>query len=60
MELEDLVNEYQFRRCRGQDGATPNELADAFAFFCANYVYIKHPNNGKIKFDHIAELKLLK
>ena len=41
MELEDLVNEYQFRRCRGQDGATPNELADAFAFFCANYVYIK-------------------
>jgi hypothetical protein len=51
MELEDLVNEYQFRRCRGKDGATPNELADAFAFFCENYVYIKHPNRGKIRFE---------
>ncbi len=51
MELEDLVQEYQFRRCRGKDGSTPNELADAFEFFCANYVYIKHPNKGKIKFE---------
>jgi len=51
MELEDLVNEYQFRRCRGKDNATPNELAESFAFFCENYVYIKHPNKGKIKFQ---------
>jgi len=51
MELDDLVSEYQFRRCRGKDGDTPNELAEAFAFFCENYVYIKHPNKGKIKFE---------
>jgi len=51
MELEDLVNEYQFRRCRGRDGSTPKELAEAFEFFCANYVYIKHPNKGKIKLE---------
>jgi hypothetical protein len=51
MELEDLVNEYQFRRCRGKEGATAEELAKAFSFFCENYVYIKHPNKGKIKLE---------
>ena len=51
MQLEELVNEYNYRKCRGKDEATVDELVEAFTFFCANYVYIKHPNKGKIKFE---------
>ena len=49
MQLEELVNEYNFRKCRGKEDATTDELLEAFVFFCENYVYIKHPNKGKIK-----------
>ena len=49
MQLEDLVNEYNYRKCRGKEDATTDELLEAFVFFCENYVYIKHPNKGKIK-----------
>jgi len=51
MQLEDLINEYNFRKCRGPENATTEQLVEAFAFFCENYVYIKHPNKGKIKFE---------
>jgi hypothetical protein len=50
MQLTDLVNEYNFRKCRGPEDATPAELAEAFAFFCENYAFIKHPNQGRIPF----------
>ena len=51
MELNELVNEYNFRKCRGPENATTEELLEAFEFFCANYVYIKHPSMGRIKFN---------
>ena len=44
MELNDLVNEYNYRKCRGPEDANTKQLVDAFDFFCANYVFIKHPN----------------
>ena len=50
MELNELVNEYNYRKCKGPDNASVEELAEAFQFFCANYVYIKHPNQGRIQF----------
>jgi hypothetical protein len=46
--LDELLNEYNFRKCRGPENATPEELAEAFAFFCENYAFIKHPNKGRI------------
>lgn len=51
MELNSLVNEYNFRKCRGKDDAGVEELLEAFEFFCANYVYIKHPSRGRIKLE---------
>jgi len=50
MQLEELVNEYQFRKCKGPQEATTEELLEAFTFFCNNYAYIKHPNKGRIQF----------
>jgi hypothetical protein len=47
--LEDLVDEHNFRKCRGKENATTEELLEAFIFFCENYVSIKHPSKGKIK-----------
>jgi len=51
LELGDVINEFHYRKCRGPEGATNEELVEAFQFFCANYVYIKHPSKGRIKFD---------
>ena len=51
MQLEELVNEYNFRKCRGPENATDEELLEAFVFFCNNYAYIKHPNQGRIQFN---------
>lgn len=51
MQLEDLINEYNFRKCRGPEDATPEQLVEAFDFFCANFVYIKHPNKGRIQLN---------
>ena len=46
--LPELLNEYNFRKCRGPDNPTTDDLAEAFEFFCANYAYIKHPSQGRI------------
>jgi hypothetical protein len=51
MEFNDLLNEYNFRKCRGPEEADVEQLVEAFEFFCANYVYIKHPSQGRIKFE---------
>jgi hypothetical protein len=52
LSLSDLLNEKEWRRC-GPDWAasTPEELLDAFLYFCANYVFIRHPERGRIKFE---------
>ena len=51
MELEDLLNEREWRKCKGGDDATLEELVASFSYFCSNYWTIKHPERGRIKFD---------
>ena len=51
MELNSLVDEFNYRKCRGPENATVDQLTEAFAFFCENYVYIKHPNRGRIQLN---------
>ena len=46
MNLDDLLNEKEWRRCVGGD-----DPAEGFAYFCRNYWHIKHPQDGRIKFD---------
>lgn len=50
MELTELLNEREWRKCKGPDNATTDELAEAFEYFCANFWYIKHPELGRIRF----------
>ena len=38
--VEELRQEAEWRRC-----------ARSFEFFCREFVYIKHPSKGRIKFD---------
>ena len=51
MELGELLQEKEWRACRGPVDASPEELAQAFAYFCANYWYIRHPERGRILFE---------
>lgn len=48
-QLAELLNEYNFRKCRGPQDANNEQLLEAFDFFCSNYVFIKHPNRGRIQ-----------
>ena len=51
MELAELLNEKEWRTCRGQDNATIAQQVAAFQYFCENYWCIKHPEKGRIKFE---------
>jgi hypothetical protein len=51
MELTDLVQEREWRLCRGPENASTDELVDAFDHFCRNYWFIKHPERGRIPFE---------
>ena len=51
MELNELLNEREWRLCKGPDNATIDQQVEAFAHFCANYWYIKHPEKGRILFE---------
>jgi hypothetical protein len=51
MELQDLLNEREWRRCRGADDASSDELLEAFVYFCETYWHIKHPERGRIRFE---------
>ena len=51
MELQELMNEREWRRCRGPADPTPDDLVDAFQYFCENYWFIKHPERGRIVFE---------
>lgn len=51
MDLELLVNEREWRLCRGPEDASESDLADAFEHFCSNYWYIRHPERGRILFE---------
>ncbi len=50
MELTDLLNEKEWRKCKGSEGATTDELVVAFSHFCATHWMIRHPERGRIKF----------
>ncbi len=47
---DQLLEEREWRRCfpRTRD---PEKLMEAFDYWCAEYVYIKHPEHGRLKFD---------
>ena len=51
MELTDLLNEKEWRKCKGSDTATLEEQVAAFEHFCSNYWMIRHPERGRIKFE---------
>jgi hypothetical protein len=51
MELSELLNEREWRLCRGPDDASPSDLADAFEHFCSTYWFIRHPERGRILFE---------
>lgn len=50
MNIRELLNEKEWRKCRGADDSVEQQLA-AFEYFCANYWHIKHPSKGRIKFE---------
>lgn len=51
MDLSELLNEREWRRCRGPEGASNAELLEAFSYFCQNFWHIRHPERGKILFE---------
>jgi hypothetical protein len=51
MELNELINEKEWRRCRGPEDSTLEQQLEAFVYFCENYWHIKHPERGRIKFE---------
>ncbi len=51
MELQELLDEQEWRRCKGPQDPTIDDLLEAFTYFCTNYWYIKHPELGRIKFE---------
>ena len=51
MNLDELLNEREWRLCRGPDDADDTDLVDAFEYFCSNYWYIRHPERGRILFE---------
>lgn len=51
MNLDELLNEREWRLCRGPEDASPSDLADAFEYFCSTYWFIRHPERGRILFE---------
>lgn len=51
MDLQQLINEREWRLCRGPENATLEQQLEAFVYFCENYWYIKHPEKGRILFE---------
>ena len=51
MDLNELLNEREWRKCKGPQDASIDDLVDAFEYFCTNYWYIKHPERGRIPFE---------
>tara|TARA_R110001606_G_scaffold112169_6_gene238874 strand:- start:5154 stop:6752 length:1599 start_codon:yes stop_codon:yes gene_type:complete len=50
--LPELLHEREWRKCAPSwDESSVEQLADAFEYWCAQYVYIRFPGKGKIKFQ---------
>ena len=50
-DLDDLLLEKEWRKCFPQGDRSPDELLEAFTYFCRRFAYIKHPERGRILFD---------
>ncbi len=50
MDLGDLLNEKEWRKCRVADDASVDDALAAFEYFCSTYWHIRHPERGRIKF----------
>jgi hypothetical protein len=50
MELTELLNEKEWRLCKGPENASIDEQLAAFVYFCENYWFIKHPERARILF----------
>ena len=50
MELVELLNEREWRKCRGPVDGSVDQQLEAFEHFCGNYWLIRHPERGRIKF----------
>jgi hypothetical protein len=48
-DLSELLEEREWRKCCPQT-KDPARLLEAFEYFCSTYVYIKHPEHGRIPF----------
>ncbi len=51
MDINELVQEREWRKCRAKNDISVDEQLDAFVHFCSNYWYIKHPERGRIRFE---------
>ena len=51
MDLNALLNEKEWRKCRGPENATIEQQLEAFTYFCETFWCIKHPEKGRIKFN---------
>lgn len=51
MELQELLNEREWRRCKGREDDGVEGKLEGFVYFCENYWYIKHPERGRIRFE---------
>lgn len=52
LDLSTLLHEKEFRRCAPDwETSTLDQRIEAFLHFCSTYVYIRHPERGRIKFD---------
>ena len=51
MDLNALLNEKEWRKCRGPENATIEQQLEAFKYFCETFWCIKHPEKGRIKFN---------
>lgn len=61
MELNELLNEAEFRKCRGPENANVDEQLAAFSYFCEKYWYVKHPQKGRILFKlRLAQIETVK
>jgi hypothetical protein len=49
-DLNELLEEREWRKCCPQT-INADKLLEAFEYFCRTYVYIKHPEHGRIRFD---------
>jgi hypothetical protein len=50
--LEELLQEREWRRIAPDwNTSTPDELLEAFVYFCQTYWYIRHPERGRILFE---------